>query len=195
MTGRRKKMYKGINAIPEIYDGSDVLSQVMSDAIDGKHLQNGIYVGRVLQVLKSTDPADPIPFKVKVRIPEFHSTIPEPAFYNNLSLENLNGINYFLPSPDAEEPCPGMTVHVMVTDTSNCTGMYMGPIVGEKVTANTPVGNKASVNDKPSNSIEKNNEASEKPIEQSRPEETGMSFADQIENGQSMEVEQSMVAE
>lgn len=138
-----KNINKGLNTVPQRYNGYDVLQKVVQKTVDGSHLQSGIFVARVINVVQETDPNSQHRFKITVRLPT--DSVEEPEIYSLPEINNVNGIEkYFFPLNDEiDMPWPGAFVNVLLSDPYNRQGIYMG-LVKEKFDNSDILGTKAS---------------------------------------------------
>lgn len=121
-----KNINKGINTVPQRYDGYDVLQKVVQKNIEGSHLHSGIFTARVVSVIQETDPASQHRYKIIARLST--DSIEEPEIYSLPEIKNVNGIeNYFYPLHDElDMPWPGASINIMLSDPYNRHGVYIG---------------------------------------------------------------------
>ena len=128
MSNRMRKINRGIATTPGQYDGYDVLHHTMKKFVNGENIPTGMYSGLVIHVKKSTVPG--VPYEVMAWIPELSPTkMPEIVHDpKKIKLEEIIGLKYYKPiDEDMEMPIPGQVIDLMISDTKNCIGKYMGP--------------------------------------------------------------------
>lgn len=184
MSYKTRNKTRGLKSVPHLYDGEDVLSQMMTDAIGSDFLSPGIYHARAVGTTKmSIDPDSEVPYRVMAYIPELDELIGEPSNYFLPSNEERQIFSFYEPSPATlQPPGPGEHIMIQIIEPKERIGYYIGKrgdtfkyenLKGKTLSALT----KASEEQKASNAFSnKNKNASEAnqsreypPVERSQP--------------------------
>lgn len=138
-----KNINKGINTVPQRYDGYDVLQKVVEKTIEGSHLHSGIFMARVINVVQETDPTSRYRYKIIARLSI--DSVEEPEIYSMPEIKNVIGIeSYFYPlNDDLDMPWQGATINIMLSDPYNRKGVYIG-LVNEEFNNKDVLGAKSA---------------------------------------------------
>ena len=127
MVKRIRTRNRGLSTVPGLYNGYDVLHHSMKKTINGEHLPSGLYDAVVVHVKISSTPG--VPYKVMAWLPELSPTV-QPGITHDpkqLRLEQIIGLKYYEPlDGNLEQPLPGQVIQIMMTDTKNSIGKYVG---------------------------------------------------------------------
>lgn len=119
---------KGITRNPGVYNGYDVLHDVLKQNVNGKTLLPGVYNGITVYVKKSTDPSDKT-FYVMAWVQGL-DVMEKPIINPNpetLDVTEIMSLNFYEVITDGVvEPTPGQTVRILMTDPANRIGHYLG---------------------------------------------------------------------